>query len=248
MKSRVWRGLAVCSLAVLVCTAFALNDQNVQTTDKATEVIAPEPQSSDDCIAVTHEELMEMGYGQIDIEPHQVACVMTVDGYMRFQTVAKGKWSAFGWCGPGDPDMSPCACVYPPLKLCILPSRPSFESVIRDVCVWEDFWAAHSFGPMPTPPPEIDFDNYAVIAVVLGERDSCGYEVTITSIRLTDCGVRVRINECVQLWCTPRIVNPYHFVKIPKSCIPFSRRICFDHGGLEPAVAIERKALSSELE
>jgi hypothetical protein len=189
-------------------------------------------------IPVSASDLGAMGIGEPrDENPPGIPCLQTSDGYVAFSTIVKGKWSAFGWCTNEPPDMQPCRIPFPPPPiLCVLPARPSFEGVIRDQCVWEDFWAAHSFidSSWPPVPPPVDFTNYIVIAVVLGERQQCGWEVTIQSIQLTDCGAIIRITECVQTESVQRRVNPYHFVKVARSCIPFNIRACFDHGGPIP--------------
>lgn len=242
MNPRLWKTLALVGTAVLACTLLALTaratEGQTQELTPAKAVEPPAERTIDDCMTVTVEELEALGHGTglpaAASVIEDVPCLMSSQGYMGFQTVAKGKWSAFGWCYNYTPDMSPCLEAYPPLYLCVLPARPTFAGVIRDQCTWLDFWTAHSFD-IATRPPNVDFDNYAVIAVVLGERDNCGWFVNIESIQLTDCGVKVRITECLQMGVEDRVVNPYHFVKIPKSCIPFGRNICFDHGrGPEP--------------
>ena len=238
MRLRVWADLIVVCLAVLAGTVFTLTARATPEADSWTRVSGSDAEAVPEAVVVAPEDLEALGYAA-DVAPTpEVACLMTSDGYMGFQTVAQGKWSAFGWCDDEDPWMGPCLELWPSATLCVSPSRPVFESVIRDECVWEDFWTAHSF-TTETPPPLIDFDDYVVIAVVLGERDNCGWEVTITSIQLTGCGVKVSVSECLQLWVEDRVVNPYHFVKLPRSCLPFWRRVCFDHGGLYPGDVLD---------
>lgn len=243
MKLGYLRSTIALLAAIAVCATFgfgqpAANPDSPAVLPAAQESIKAVPNEAvREVIEITPEELADYGLADAadDLE-REVPCLQTVDGYIAFRTIAKGKWSGMGWCGPEPPDTSPCLSVYPPPPyLCVIPSRPAFESVIRDWCTWEDFWYTHWIHDTHvTPPPAVDFDNYLVIAVVLGERENCGYEVTIRSIQLTECGARVRITECVQMGTEPRTVNPYHFVMVPKSCIPFSRRVCFDHGSILP--------------
>ncbi|MCK4658969.1 MAG: hypothetical protein KAV82_05550 [Phycisphaerae bacterium] len=245
------RVLGIASMVVLMCTALCVagpgksavvDSPQTMVNDDALEVVTVE--NLDDFVVVTNEEeMIGAGFDPIPIDPNpQLACVMSYpDNYIRFQTIAKGKRSAFGWCGdpPAGPPWEMCAELYPPPPLiCKIPACPAFESVIRNECMWEDFWAAHYFYNNSTP-PDINFDNYVVIAVVLGERNQCSYQVNIASIQLTDCGLVVRITECTRLHSTPFRVNPYHFVKIPKACLPCGRRICFDHGKILTPIEVE---------
>ena len=225
MKFRVY-SVVVIAAALLVCPLGIWAGDDVQTAPTDVQFQGKATQYT----PVSRDVLVASGVISDEIDP-VVPCLMDLQGRMGFNTIAQGKWSGFGWCAEYVPDMSPCLSSKPPLWLCYVVSRPHFECVIRDECVWTDFWEAHQIGPAETLPPYVDFENYIVIAVVLGMRDNCGYEVEITSIRETDCGVQVTISECVQVNSEDRMVNPYHFVKIPKSCIPYSRRVCFYHGG-----------------
>lgn len=224
----------VCSV-VVIAAALLICPLGIWASDEApTAPAVTQSQSlAARCTPVSRDVLVASGAISGEIEP-VVPCEMDLQGHLGFDTVAQGKWSGFGWCDEYIPDMGPCRSMYPSFWLCFLPSRPHFECVIRDECVWADFWDAHQIGPFQTPPPDIDFENYVVIAVVLGMRDNCGYEVEITSIRETDCGVQVTISECLQTNTESRMVNPYHFVKIPKACVPYSKRVCFYHGGKLP--------------
>lgn len=226
MKSRVG-SLLILALALLVCPAGVWADDDAQTTLVVTESQTKATQ----CVPMSRDALVASGVMSDEIDP-EVACAQTVDGYMAFQTVAQGKWSNFGWCDESPPDTGPWWSMYPPMWVYAIPSQPHFECVIRDECVWAVFWAAHYVGAVGTPPPDIDFDNYVVIAVVLGMRDNCGYEAEIAAIRATDCGVQVMVNEALLLHSQPRMVNPYHFVKIAKDCVPYSTRLCFYHGAI----------------
>lgn len=224
MKSRVGSALAIVLMLLVLPVGVWASDET-QTAPAVTESQSKATQS----VPMARDVLVASGVMSDDIEP-VVPCLQTVDGYMAFQTIAQGKWSGFGWCDEYLPDTGPCRSQFPPVWVCAIPATPHFECVIRDECVWEDFWVAHQIGPFGTPPPDIDFDNYIVIAVVLGMRDNCGYEVEIAAIRATDCGVRVMVLETLLLNTEPRMVNPFHFVKIPKSCVPYRKRVCFDHG------------------
>lgn len=224
MKVRVLSVLAI-AMALLICPPSAWADDEAQTPE-----ITVGASKAAMCTPVSRDVLVASGVIPDDIDP-VVPCLMTVEGEMAFTTIAQGKWSAFGWCSDNSPNMDPCLCAGPPVWVCVWPNEPHFEAVIRDECVWADFWAAHQFGPFGTPPPAVDFDNYVVIAAVLGMRDNCGYEVEISSIRQTECGVQVTVVECLQLYCQAREVNPFHFVKIPKTCVPYTTRVCFYHGG-----------------
>lgn len=258
--SRLCKLLGVAGMVVLICTAFAVagaertTQVNVDRTanDAEAEVNYVTVGDRDDFVELSEDDVEwvaleaseahgvletreAINIKPVDIEPidiDDVLCAISYPGNnIAFTTIAKGMRSGFGWCGdpPNGPPWELCAQVYPPPPLlCRLPSRPAFESVIYDKCVWEDFWNAHDY--MGVEMPEVDFDQYVVVAVVLGERSLCTYEVNIASIKISKCGLVVRITECVRMEAMPFRVNPYHFVKFPRSCFGHGRKICFDHG------------------
>lgn len=86
--------------------------------------------------------------------------------------------------------------------------------------LWEDIHANRS--PLPET-PEVDFDEYTVVAVMMGVQNSGGYSIEIIEIAEADNVVGVKIKEkepgtdCVT---TAALTSPFHIVKVPKRVDP----------------------------
>lgn len=149
-----------------------------------------------------------------------------------FSTVDQGQYSGFGYyCGNPIPYSGGGGAGPGPCYASV--ARPSFEAIIREECHWLDFWEKHTDNVWPPPPaPSIDFDKYVVIAVVLGNRPSGCYGVEINQISGDGCGRKIHIRErvpCSGELCTLAITNPFHYIKVCKSFLPFDVPTCFEH-------------------
>jgi len=167
-----------------------------------------------------------------------------------FETVDMGLISGFGYyCGSRadgcespdladelmSPDAWPCFADY---------ARPNFEGVIRDQCMWASLWEQHtSLIEPPLPMPEVDFDRYAVIAVISGWRPNSCAGLAITSLHYMRHSCTIMLKErvpCPDEQCFQVITNPYHFIKVDKRYVPFDVAIRFDHkrptASIQPAL------------
>jgi hypothetical protein len=81
--------------------------------------------------------------------------------------------------------------------------------------IWEELYSTLS----PTPElPEIDFDEYTVIAVMMGAQPTGGYSIQIEKVSEADgvIGVKISENEPGTSCSTIQVVtSPFHIVKIP---------------------------------
>jgi len=88
--------------------------------------------------------------------------------------------------------------------------------VVRTQEEWTDFWAQHSFRPAP----EIDFEEYTLVAIFLGQKPNPGHSIKITRAGKEAGKVVV---HAVQTEPDPSrlypqvIVYPYDAVLIPKT-------------------------------
>lgn len=152
-----------------------------------------------------------------------------------FETIAQGEYSGFGYyCGAplNSPEADPAADVAPPCYARV--ANPELQTIIRGECAWIDFWNAHTSNIIPPPPvPPVDFDRFAVIAVVAGPRATGCYDLRITQIVGGACGTTVYCRERVPCpqgeFCTDAITNPFHFVKVCRQFVPFERPVCFEN-------------------
>lgn len=155
-----------------------------------------------------------------------------------FVTLGRGSQSGFGdYCqdldaaapstgeSTGESSGQPC---YVPV------ARPRFEAIIRDECVWEDFWNEHASISFPAPPPPpVDFDEFVVVVVMSGVRSNGCYGIEITNISLGPCNTRrVHVRErvpCPSEPCPAVITNNFHFVQVCKEALPGDAPIAFEH-------------------
>src|SRR4029453_16919121 len=90
-------------------------------------------------------------------------------------------------------------------------AMPEVEAIIRNECAWIDFWTEHADNVFPPPPPPtIDFDKYAVVAVISGTRPSGCYGMEITHIDNAGCGRTIHVRErvpCPGELCTLALTN-----------------------------------------
>lgn len=100
------------------------------------------------------------------------------------------------------------------------------EVVVRDAKSWAKLWAEHQ-SPMgtPAPTPEINFNNYRVVGIFLGDRGSSGYSVRIL-------GMHKENNEWIITYQETKpntsggigfltvMTQPYHIKVIPQSNTP----------------------------
>ncbi|MFP4220642.1 MAG: protease complex subunit PrcB family protein [Phormidium sp.] len=100
----------------------------------------------------------------------------------------------------------------------------SFEKHIRNESDWERFWQQLQGNTSPGADlPEIDFEQYSLIAVGLGDRPDGSYSVEIDQIRREDN--RLIVDYIETRGCgmaTMAITQPYQIVRIEHSTAPVS--------------------------
>ena len=92
--------------------------------------------------------------------------------------------------------------------------------VISDVGTWEDTWdtlKAHLVNPPAAP--DVDFDQYVLLAHFMGQKPSSGYDVEFTEVLEGDkiSAIAKEISPgsgCIVLHV---ITAPYHVIQIPKT-------------------------------
>lgn len=100
----------------------------------------------------------------------------------------------------------------------------SFERHITDESDWERFWQqlqGNTSGAADIP--EIDFDEYSLIAVGLGDRGDGSYGVQIDRVRQQDEGLVVHYLETRSCgMATMAITQPYQIIRIERTSLPVS--------------------------
>jgi len=87
---------------------------------------------------------------------------------------------------------------------------------------WRGLWKEHMSIRRPVPAlPEVDFAQYALIAVFVGERNSGGYQVEIIKIKESDGQYHVYYQETAPSkgkgrMVTMALTQPYHIIKVRK--------------------------------
>jgi hypothetical protein len=102
------------------------------------------------------------------------------------------------------------------------------EVVIRTAAEWKTFWKQHSPG---RPMPAVDFTKATVVGILLGQRNTGGYRVTITAIDREGADLLVTWREqkpAPDLMVTQALTYPYHLVRIARSSEPVKFRSAAD--------------------
>ena len=96
--------------------------------------------------------------------------------------------------------------------------------LVRDEAQWAELWREHGSIRIPSPPaPEVDWSTRQVVALVLGQRSSGGYAVTIEEIRPVEGGWQVIAREdrpAPDAATTMALTSPYHFVVLEEKLDP----------------------------
>ncbi|TVR12966.1 MAG: protease complex subunit PrcB family protein [Phormidium sp. GEM2.Bin31] len=108
----------------------------------------------------------------------------------------------------------------------------SFERLITEESEWQGFWQQLHGTVSPSPDiPEIDFENYSIIAVGLGDRSDGSYGVQVDRVRQE--GEELVVHYLETRGCgmaTMAITQPYHIVRIERT----SRPVSFQHHQAPP--------------
>ncbi len=93
--------------------------------------------------------------------------------------------------------------------------------VIKNEDEWKNLWVNIHSGVLIEPPPQtqIDFSNYSVIAVFMGEKNTGGYSIEIDKIYHEGDKIVVYINESTpapDMMVTQALTQPYHIVKVER--------------------------------
>lgn len=93
--------------------------------------------------------------------------------------------------------------------------REARETMLPDEEAWHAFWQTHASPQEPKPaPPEVRFEHEIVLAVVLDEKPSSGYQVVIHRVVLESGTLHVEYR-----WNGPQgqltvMTQPHHFVAV----------------------------------
>jgi len=102
--------------------------------------------------------------------------------------------------------------------------RQSRATVISNDADWRAIWSSltANYGTPPSA-PAIDFDRYEVIVAALGERNSGGYDITISRIAMTNDYLYVELTALrpgPRCGTTAALTQPVDMVRIPRSHPP----------------------------
>jgi|GEM_PF-5393851 len=92
--------------------------------------------------------------------------------------------------------------------------------LIADPGTWSTQWQAHSAHVVPVPAaPAIDFSQYSVLAVYMGEKNTGGYAVEVAGVQLADGKLVVTVRQQSPGpggITTQALTQPFHLIRIPK--------------------------------
>ncbi len=102
----------------------------------------------------------------------------------------------------------------------MLPSENNGEVIITDQERFSELWKQmhQGIGNDYDEAPEIDFSNFMVVGVFMGEMPSSGYSIRINEVAAADESLKVHVSRtepgpnCMNLTV---ITYPHHIVKIP---------------------------------
>lgn len=103
------------------------------------------------------------------------------------------------------------------------------EMVIDNPEEWASVWQQHASGIIPPPPiPKVDFTDYQIVAVFMGEKHTGGYSVEILTVETESSETDDPTSVVIQVnYRQPQpgdivqevITHPHHIIRIPQ--IPF---------------------------
>lgn len=106
---------------------------------------------------------------------------------------------------------------------------PQSQVVITNEADWVNYWDhVHAWLPQIPPLLPVDFSQYNVVAVNLGQEATSGYGDEVTEVTTSSVGTVVDVNETVpDTKCKVQSVdtNPYYIVETPVLPTPVSFRI-----------------------
>jgi hypothetical protein len=74
--------------------------------------------------------------------------------------------------------------------------REAFAKVITNSKDWEDLWKKHVSVLVPQPPlPEVDFNDFVIVAIFSGEKRTSGYQIVLKDVAFEADNVMVRYHE-----------------------------------------------------
>jgi hypothetical protein len=93
----------------------------------------------------------------------------------------------------------------------------AFVELVTNKREWENIWliAKGLVDPLPTR-PTVDFSRQYVIAAFMGQRESSGYRIEVTSIEKAGRILNVYIKRYETPGMLTVITNPFTLVRLPK--------------------------------
>lgn len=80
---------------------------------------------------------------------------------------------------------------------------------------WRAFWQRHK---PSIPVPEVDFGQYEVVAVFMGEQPSSSYDLEITKVKMNETGtISISVDYTVKgkTIDSPTVQQPYQIIQVP---------------------------------
>ena len=94
------------------------------------------------------------------------------------------------------------------------------QKVITNKEEWQELWKKHISVIVPQPPvPEVDFDNYVVVAIYAGEKKNSGYQVKVKEVLPVGDNVTIRyklIEPPANSFTLQVIIQPFVLLKVEK--------------------------------
>ena len=97
--------------------------------------------------------------------------------------------------------------------------RRSF--IVRAPEHWQRVWREHTANLLPQPPaPEVDFERFMVVGMILGQRESGGYGLLMDGARIEDGAL---ILDALETRPQPgqattlALTSPFHFMRVTRS-------------------------------
>jgi hypothetical protein len=98
--------------------------------------------------------------------------------------------------------------------------KEPLQKVIKTQDEWQNLWKKHVSVLVPQPPvPEIDFENFVVVAIYAGEKNTSGYQVKIKEVLPAAKNVTVRyrlVDPAPNSFTLQVITQPFVLLKVEK--------------------------------
>jgi hypothetical protein len=98
------------------------------------------------------------------------------------------------------------------------------RTIVGDAATWQVAWTTYTKAMgSPPPAPAVDFDRYEVIVAALGQRNTGGYDITVSRIASTNDYLYVELTSLrpgPRCFTTQALTQPVDMVRIPRQHPP----------------------------